>query len=70
MASGNNNTNTGKVKFFNEEKGFGFIIDDKTKKEVFVHRSGLIDDIQKDDNVSFNTEEGRKGTQAAIVVLS
>ena len=38
---------TGKVKFYNAEKGFGFIIDNETSKDVFVHRSGLIDTINE-----------------------
>ena len=39
--------NTGKVKFFNGSKGFGFITDDETGKEYFVHASGLIDRDQR-----------------------
>ena len=58
---------TGKVKFFNDEKGFGFIVDDATGKEVFVHRSGLVDAIAEDDAVTFDTEEGRKGLNAVSV---
>lgn len=53
--------NTGKVKFFNKEKGFGFIIDDKTGKENFVHSSGLVDEIRENDNVSFDLIDGKKG---------
>ena len=44
---------TGTVKFFNDSKGFGFIIDQETKTEYFVHVSGLIDEIREDDNVEF-----------------
>ena len=44
---------TGKVKFFNTSKGYGFIIDEETGKEHFVHVSGLIDNIQDDDLVTF-----------------
>ena len=53
---------TGKVKFYNAEKGFGFIIDNETSKDVFVHRSGLIDTINRDDEVSFEIKDGSKRT--------
>lgn len=59
--------NKGKVKFFNETKGFGFIIDNETKKEHFVHMSGCIDAIQKDDEVEFELQEGKKGLNAVNV---
>lgn len=55
---------TGKVKFFNDSKGFGFIVDDETGKEYFVHVSGLIDEIREDDNVEYELKEGRKGLNA------
>jgi CspA family cold shock protein len=58
---------TGTVKFFNESKGFGFIIDDASKKEYFVHISGLIDEIQEGDAVEFELKEGRKGLNAVNV---
>lgn len=58
---------TGTVKFFNEDKGFGFIVDDETQQDVFVHVSGTIDQIDKDDKVTFNIEEGRKGVNAVDV---
>jgi CspA family cold shock protein len=61
--------NTGKVKFFNESKGFGFILDDETGKEYFVHISGLIDEIHEDDAVNFDLKEGRKGLNAVDVKL-
>lgn len=57
----------GKVKFFNESKGFGFIIDDETSKEHFVHISGLIDQVQEDDEVEFELQEGKKGLNAVNV---
>lgn len=57
----------GTVKFFNDSKGFGFIIDDETKTEYFVHVSGLIDEIREDDNVEFELKEGRKGLNAVDV---
>ncbi|MCA9381339.1 cold shock domain-containing protein, partial [Candidatus Dojkabacteria bacterium] len=50
----------GTVKFFNKSKGFGFITADDTKEEIFVHISGLIDDINENDKVTFNTERGKK----------
>ncbi len=57
----------GTVKFFNEAKGFGFIVEEGTNKEVFVHVSGLIDKITKDDHVEFNIAEGQKGINAVDV---
>ncbi len=57
----------GTVKFFNDSKGFGFIVDDETKTEYFVHVSGLIDEIREDDNVEFELKEGRKGLNAVDV---
>lgn len=59
--------NTGKVKFFNDTKGFGFITEDETSKEYFVHVSGLIDEIRENDNVEFELTEGRKGLNAVNV---
>ena len=62
--------NSGEVKFFNESKGFGFIIDDETQKEIFVHVSGLIDQIAQGDKVTFDVTEGRKGPNAVEVKLA
>lgn len=59
--------NTGKVKFFNESKGFGFIIDNESSKEYFVHVTGLIDEIRENDEVTFDLKEGRKGLNAVNV---
>jgi len=59
--------NKGTVKFFNESKGFGFIIDDESKKEFFVHASGLIDEINEGDVVEFELKEGKKGLNAESV---
>ncbi len=57
----------GTVKFFNETKGFGFINEEGTNKEYFVHVSGLIDEIRDGDEVEFELEEGRKGLNAVKV---
>ena len=60
----------GKVKFFNESKGFGFIKDAESDKEYFVHVSGLLDDIRENDDVTFELVEGRKGLNAINVKLA
>ncbi len=60
----------GKVKFFNESKGFGFIIDDESGKEHFVHISGLVDAVQENDAVIFELQEGKKGLNAVNVKLA
>ncbi|WP_223033297.1 MULTISPECIES: cold-shock protein [Hanstruepera] len=57
----------GTVKFFNDSKGFGFIVEDDTNKEHFVHISGLIDEIREGDVVEFDLTEGRKGMNAVNV---
>ena len=57
----------GTVKFFNESKGFGFIIDDETKNEYFVHVSGLVDSVNEGDAVDFDLKEVRKGLNAVNV---
>lgn len=57
----------GTVKFFNETKGFGFIKSDETGDDIFVHSSGLIDNIRDNDQVQFETERGRKGLNAINV---
>ena len=58
---------TGTVKFFNDAKGFGFIVEDDSNKEHFVHVSGLIDDIREGDHVEFELKEGKKGLNAVDV---
>ena len=57
----------GTVKFFNESKGFGFVIDDESQDEYFVHISGLVDEIREGDKVEFDLVEGRKGINATNV---
>ena len=59
----------GTVKFFNSEKGFGFIKHDDSSKEVFVHVSGLIDEIKENDKVEFDVQNGKKGLNAVNVKL-
>jgi CspA family cold shock protein len=61
---------TGTVKFFNESKGFGFIVDDATNAEVFVHISGLVDKINQGDKVTYDVTEGRKGPNAIEVRIA
>tara|TARA_B110000285_G_scaffold146552_1_gene163649 strand:- start:1038 stop:1229 length:192 start_codon:yes stop_codon:yes gene_type:complete len=62
--------NEGKVKFFNNAKGFGFISDSESDQEFFVHVSGLIDEIKEDDDVVFEVTEGKKGLNAVNVKLA
>jgi len=64
------NMNTGTVKFFNETKGYGFIKEDESDNEYFVHVSGVIDKISENDKVTFDLEEGRKGLNATNVKLA
>ena len=59
--------NKGTVKFFNDTKGFGFITEEGSNKEHFVHISGLIDEIREGDEVEFDLQEGRKGLNAVNV---
>ena len=60
----------GTVKFFNDSKGFGFIKDEKSSEEYFVHANGLIDHIRQNDEVTFDLEEGKKGLNAVNVKLA
>ena len=62
---------TGTVKFFNETKGFGFIKDDETGEEIFVHITGLKSQkIRENDQVTFDVIEGKKGVNAVDVTLA
>ena len=62
-------SSNGTVKFFNNAKGFGFITPDDGGKDVFVHQSGLNDEICEGDKVSYDVQEGPKGLNAANVKL-
>jgi cold shock protein len=60
----------GTVKFFNVSKGFGFIKEENTDKEYFVHSSGLKESIKENDVVTFDLENGKKGLNAVNVKLA
>lgn len=60
----------GTVKFFNESKGFGFIVDNSNNSEVFVHISGLVDNVREGDEVTYETTQGKKGINAVNVQLA
>lgn len=57
----------GTIKFFNETKGFGFIKPDNGGQDIFVHVSGLIDEVRENDRVSFEVQNGKKGLNAVNV---
>lgn len=59
----------GTVKFFNETKGFGFITPTNAGKDIFVHTSGLVDEIRENDQVEYDEEMGKKGLNAVNVTL-
>lgn len=58
---------TGKVSYYDDSKGFGFIIDSDTQEKYFVHVSGLTQEIKENDKVSFKLERGQKGMNAVQV---
>jgi len=58
---------TGKVKFSNSSKGFGFIVEDDGGKELFVHQTGLVDRITDNDLVTYEVVQGKKGLNAVNV---
>ncbi len=60
----------GTVKFFNQSKGFGFITPAEGGEDIFVHITGLNDDIRENDQVTFNVQEGKKGLNAVDVKLA
>jgi len=55
----------GIVKFFNNTKGFGFITPDEGGKDVFVHQTGLTEEIREGDKVSYDVQDGQKGLNAS-----
>jgi CspA family cold shock protein len=57
----------GTVKFFNNSKGFGFIKPEDSGEDIFVHSSGLIDQIRENDQVKYEVERGKKGFNAVKV---
>ena len=58
----------GRVKFFNDEKGYGFIVDSATQDSIFVHINNCSDELQQNDRVTFEVEMGPKGPNAVNVV--
>ncbi len=60
----------GKIKFFNETKGFGFITPDAGGEDIFVHSTGLIDKVRENDNVTYEVQQGKKGLNAVNVKLA
>jgi cold shock protein len=60
----------GTVKFYNYSKGYGFINDSSTGEDIFVHSSGLKDEIRDGDKVTFDVTDGRKGLNAVNVQVS
>ena len=61
---------TGKVDFFNDSKGFGFILEIGTQEKYFVHINNMIDDIREGNKVTFEVEKGAKGLDAVKVKLA
>lgn len=70
QAQKNKKMKKGVVKFFNESKGFGFIKDESSGEEIFVHVSGLSTQIAENDTVTFEVQEGKKGLNAVNVKLA
>jgi CspA family cold shock protein len=66
----NINMQEGTIKFFNEEKGFGFIIPKNGGREIFVHASGVSESIRENDEVRYDVAEGKKGPNAVNVVVA
>lgn len=58
---------TGTVKFYNDAKGFGFIVDDESQSDVFVHATGLVDKVAQNDKVTYDVKDGKKGPNAINV---
>ncbi|XHR97374.1 cold-shock protein [Mucilaginibacter sp. UC70_90] len=57
----------GIVKFFNAAKVFGFVSQNDNRSEIFVHATGLIDEIRDNDQVAYDVEEGPKDLNATNV---
>ena len=57
----------GTVKFFNDTKGFGFITPSEGGQDIFVHVSGLMDEVRENDKVSYEVQNGQKGLNAVNV---
>lgn len=60
----------GTIKFFNENRGFGFITPQSSENEIFVHISGLIDKVRENDEVVFDVVQGPKGLSAVKVKIA
>ena len=59
----------GSVKFYSSSKGFGFLIEEQTKKEYFMHVTNMLDEVNENDEVTFDLIDGKKGPCAANVQL-
>ena len=62
-------TRAGKITFFNQEKGFGFIKDNVSQESVFVHANNLSGNVKENDKVSFEVEMGQRGPIAVNVKI-
>lgn len=60
----------GTVKFFDPDRGFGFIKMDESGEDIFVHQTGLVNDIHEGDQVEFDVEQGKKGLNAVNVTTA
>jgi cold shock CspA family protein len=58
---------TGKITFFNDSKGYGFIKDLQTQESIFVHINGILEQVKENDKVTFEVEQGQKGLNAIKV---
>jgi cold shock CspA family protein len=63
-------TRSGKITFFNTEKGFGFIKDLVSQESIFVHANNLSGQVQENDKVSFEIEMGQRGPMAVNVKIT
>ena len=57
----------GTVKFFNQTKGFGFVREEESEQEYFVHVTGLIDEVRENDKITFELKEGKKGLNVRLM---